>query len=266
MPLPSVKLGGLQVSRLIVGGNPFSGHAHKPGGLREEMLDYYTNARIAATLFACEAQGINTFLGRADAHILRALREYRNQGGRLQWIAQTAPEMLSLERNIREAVAGGAQAVYLHGGWLDQQWEAGNIGAVRDGLAMIRDQGVPAGIAAHVPRFHLEAAEQLDFDFHMVCCFNCGSVHAGRGEQFVLDDVPVALDAIARLERPCIAYKVLGAGRYDPEVMLPQVYGAIKPSDLVLMGFWTKYHTTQVEDTVALVEQILAGSPAPVAD
>jgi hypothetical protein len=55
---------------------------------------------------------------------------------------------------------------------------------------------------------------------------------------------------------------VLGAGRYDPAERLPMVYRGIKPSDPVLLGFYTEHHRSQVEDTVALVQQILAGLPA----
>ncbi len=256
MPLSTVSFAGMSVSRLIVGGNPFSGHAHKGAELRDEMLDYYTTARIIETLRTAEAHGITTFIGRADAHIQRVLREYWNEGGKLDWIAQTAPEMASLERNIHAAVESGAKAVYLHGGWVDQHWSQGNHAAVEAGLARIRSLGVPGGIAAHYPKIHREAAAALPTDFHLVCCFQCGSIHQGQGERFDLADMAEALACIARLDKPCIAYKVLGAGRYRPAEQLPRVMAALKPSDAVLMGFWTKHHPTQIEETVALFEQI----------
>ncbi len=262
MTLPQVKLGELSVSRLIVGGNPFSGNSHQSRQLDAAMRDWFTTARIIETLHACEEQGLTTFLGRADAHVMRVLHEYWNDGGKLQWIAQTAPEMWSVEDNIRRAVGAGAAAVYLHGGWFDDRWARGEIAPAERALALIRQLGRPAGIAAHVPRFHLEAAERLDLDFHLVCVFQCGSILTGRGDTFDLADVPVALDAIQRLSRPCIAFKVLGAGRFDPAVMLPQVCRGIKPTDAVLLGFYPQHHPTQVADTVALVRALLPATTA----
>ena len=35
------------------------------------------------------AAGITTFFGRGDNHVIRVLREYWNEGGKLQWVAQT---------------------------------------------------------------------------------------------------------------------------------------------------------------------------------
>lgn len=262
MALPAVSLRGLTVSRLIVGGNPFSGHAHQTAALSAEMLDYYTTAKIHDVLATCEQCGINTFLGRADAHIIRVLREYWNAGGTIQWIAQTAPEMASLESNIKHAADAGAAAIYLHGGWVDRCFEQDRLNEVAAGLEAIRRTGLPVGLAAHFPAYHLRAAERFEVDFQMVCMFTCRSLHYGGGEHFDQADVPAALDAIERLPSTCIAYKLLGAGRYDPREMLPLVYNRLKPGDLGLLGFYPKHHPRQVEETVALVEQILAAQPA----
>src|ERR1051326_1058343 len=84
--LPTVRLGGVDVSRLIIGGNPFSGNSHMSSERDRDMLDYFTTERIKATLFECERQGLTTMQSRGDRHILRMLREYRNEGGTLHWI------------------------------------------------------------------------------------------------------------------------------------------------------------------------------------
>jgi len=255
--IPEVTVAGLPVSRLIVGGNPFSGNSHQPGAASQEMRDYYTTARIIEVLARCESLGITTFVGRADAHIIRVLHEYWNAGGGIRWIAQTAPEMRSVDDNIRRAVGEGARAVYIHGGWFDEHWEAGNLAEVAGALATISSLRVPAGIAGHIPEYHLAAADRLAADFHMVCCYRCGSIHAARGECFDPADFVPALDATARLPRPCIAYKLLGAGRFDPAVQIPAALKTIKASDAILVGFFPKHQPRQVEDVVALVEDSL---------
>ena len=64
------------------------------------MLHYYTSARIKQTFREAEALGINTVIARADHHIMRLLMEYWDEEGSLQWIAQTCPELGSIEHVI----------------------------------------------------------------------------------------------------------------------------------------------------------------------
>src|SRR5215510_1581905 len=98
--LPSIKLGSLEVSRLIAGGNQFSGNSHTSADLDAQMMDYYTTDRIKEVLFRCEQHGITATLSRGDRHILRVMREYRNDGGKLKWICQIASELTDLRGHI----------------------------------------------------------------------------------------------------------------------------------------------------------------------
>jgi hypothetical protein len=94
MGLPTIAIGPHRISRMTIGGNPFGGFSHQNRQRDEEMLDYYSVARIKQTLADCEAAGINTCCLRTDAHIWRLLREYRNDGGKIQWIAQPAAQAI----------------------------------------------------------------------------------------------------------------------------------------------------------------------------
>ena len=60
--LATIKIGNADVTRLIVGGNPFSGFSHWSRELDWEMRDYFTAAKIKEVLFNCQANGINTML------------------------------------------------------------------------------------------------------------------------------------------------------------------------------------------------------------
>ena len=69
-----VPIGGVQVSGLCIGGNPFSGFAHQTKERSREMLDYFTPEKIKETLHEAEEVGINTFFvyggsGEREAHI-----------------------------------------------------------------------------------------------------------------------------------------------------------------------------------------------------
>ena len=73
--LPTIKLGRHSVTRLIVGGNPFSGNSHISRERDIEMRNYYTVEKIKETLRQCENAGINAWQSRGDRHITRVLHE-----------------------------------------------------------------------------------------------------------------------------------------------------------------------------------------------
>ena len=102
--MKTVKFGNVSVSKVILGGNPFSGFSHQTPERDREMVDYFTTDRIKVTMRQAEMLGVTTFLGRVDKHIRRILTEYWNEGGKIQWLAQTAPEFTSLEVNIAKLV------------------------------------------------------------------------------------------------------------------------------------------------------------------
>ncbi len=125
--LSTVRLGTFDVTRLICGGNPFSGISHVSAELDAEMLHYYAMPRLLACLDECWSRGINTFQSRGDRHQMRMYMEHRDGGGRMQWIAQTASEFADIAANIRQIAAFGPIAIYHHGTQTDKFWHAGRI-------------------------------------------------------------------------------------------------------------------------------------------
>lgn len=258
MSLPVVTIGHRQFTRLTIGGNPFSGISHQTPERDREMLDYYTVDRIKRTLFECEAAGINTACLRVDAHICRLLREFRAEGGRLQWIAQMGPEEGSHEGNINRAAGNGAVAYYIHGGVTDKLYSEGKMDRIAELVDYIQKKGMLAGIAGHLPEAHLAIYEaQIPADFHVVCFYNCGSVHAGCGEKFVPEDPPVAVEAIQKIQKPCIGYKVMAAGRNNWQDALRYAYSNIKPGDIVNLGMFTKDKPNMAWENAQFVQSLL---------
>lgn len=90
---PQVRFGPHWTSQLIVRGNPVSGNSHVSGELSREMADYFTAANVKKLLRECEQAGINAWQSRGDRHIMRLLRECRNEGGQIQWIRQTGKQV-----------------------------------------------------------------------------------------------------------------------------------------------------------------------------
>ena len=136
MPLPMTRLKDLQVSRLVVGGNPISGFSHGTPARDKAMFDYFTAENCKRLLRRCEECGVNTAFLRADNHVIRLLHEYWNEGGRIQWVAQTVPGEDPVG-NIKKAHRFGAKGIYLHGGTMEAFFAKGEKEAVRTQLETI---------------------------------------------------------------------------------------------------------------------------------
>ncbi len=261
--LSHIQLGSLQVSRLIAGSNPISGFSHANSERSRQMLEYFTVDGIKAHLRACEAQGVNALVARADRFIMRVLAEYWRDGGRIQWIAQTAPEMKDPLANIRQAKQAGASAIFVHGGDVDQLFAQDKVEEIRARVELIQSLGLPAGVAAHEPRNLLDIQKKgIPVDFFLVCMYNLtgyrGNAASEPKEEFAFTDRAIALAALPRLERPCVAYKVLGAGRLSPEEGLADVRMALRPTDGVLIGMYPPDRSDIVGDNVRRIAALIA--------
>ncbi len=253
--LPTIQLGTLEVTKLIIGGNPFSGNSHVSAEMSEAMRDFFTTARIKETLFRAEEFGINTMQMRGDTHIARIVREYRAEGGKMKWIAQTASEFVSYEGNVRQIVQAGADAIYHHGTKTDSLFKEGEYGQLRDRLKVLRDTGLPVGLATHMPQV-IEYAEehQWDVDFYMGSVYNLSRKErvssaitgiANAGEPFLEEDIPLMYAALRQAKKPCLAFKILGASRRcqsqeTVRAAFLEAFREIKPTDGVIVGMYPK--------------------------
>ena len=259
--LPQIPIRDLKLSRLILGGNPISGFSHQSAERDQEMVDYFSLANIKKLFRDCEAHGVNTFFGRADHFISRVLNEYWNEGGTIQWFAQTAPERKDEIRNIRNACGWGAKGIYIHGGSVREYWDTGRRDDLKRSIDEIRNLGVPAGLASHDPNVVLEV-ENLgwDLDFYMVCLYNIGGYKGKIGDEArdAFDDAGrnPALKAIQHVGRPCFAYKIMGAGRKYPKEAMTEVFQYLKPTDGVVVGMFPKDKPEMVAENAALVHQL----------
>ncbi len=264
--MPTVPFGPTRVSRLIIGGNPFSGNSHFSSALSEEMADYFTADRIVRTLLRAQQMGVKTMQSRGDRHIMRVLREYRNSGGTMDWIAQTASELANLQGNIRQIARAGAIGAYHHGSRTDRLWTEGRIDEVRPLLAVMRDEGLQVGLGTHIPEV-IDYAEEKgwDLDFYMACLYNLNrkprdgaivsSSLAQEEDRFVDADRDEMAKRILATDKTVLAFKLLAAGRKtdtpdNTRQAFRWAFAHIKPSDAVVVGVFPKYRD-QVRENVA---------------
>lgn len=277
--LPTVDFGGTQVSRLIVGGNPFVWNSHYTEALNEDMKAFFTPEQIVKTLHRCRQVGINTVQARGDYHrILHYLEIFRREGGQLHFIAQTASEMSDIHTNIKVIAAFGAVGIYFHGSETDKYWLSGTMDKLQDFLKTIRDTGVRVGIAGHHPEIFDYIEERgWDLDFYMTPFYNVArkpresAVVTGKfeEEEFNEEDPPRICKFIQQTEKQILAYKILGCGRKSrsQEEALESfkwAFQRIKPNDCVVVGMFDKYLDQPAVNVRYAAEAIAEAEKNPV--
>jgi hypothetical protein len=269
--LPTINLCGKRVTRLICGGNPFSGFSHVTKALDWEMIEYYTMPRLQDTLAECVRSGINTFQSRADRHQMRMFLEHRLAGGQIQWIAQTASEFADHKAHIREICQYQPLAIYHHGTHTDNRWHLGKIDEVADLVKFIKDQGLPAGIGSHIPEV-IEYAEEHDWetDFYMGCFYNLARQYksapavdqdAYKRDQFPPEDPARMCRTLRQVKKPCLGFKVMAASRNcatpeTTEAALRFAFENLKANDAIVVGMFQR-HRNQVAENSCMVRKIL---------
>jgi len=261
--MDTVRIGSLEVSRFIIGSNPMSGFSHQSAEMDARMRHYYTTAQIKRLLRDAEALGINTVIARADHHIMRLLMEYWDEGGALQWIAQTCPELGTIERGVQNAINGGAKACYVHGGVMDYLLANGGLDEAARAVEMIRKAGMPCGVAGHDPEVFRWAESNLDVDFYMCCYYNPASrAHSpestsGGTEWFSDKDRDLMIETISGLSKPAIHYKVMAAGRKTPEEGIGFAAEHLRPGDAVCVGIYDEGKPGMLAEDLAIFEKRL---------
>jgi hypothetical protein len=269
--LPTADFCGIEMTRLIIGGNPFSGNSHVNQEYDESMRNYYTTENIKKALRRCVECGINTVQLRADTHVMRILREFRNEGGKLNWIAQTASEVSSFEGNIKAIVKNPeAAAIYHHGSVTDELYKKGKISELKDRFKIMRDSGLPVGLGTHMPEIIKKCEDEAwDVDFYMACVYNLSRIDrvssaitgiANSDEPFFDEDIPVMYRLIKEVKKPTLAFKILGATRRcgsdaDIKSNFTEAFENIKENDCVIVGVYQK-EKDQIEENSRYVREI----------
>jgi hypothetical protein len=263
-----VELGGVEVSRLILGSNPFSGFSHQTPERDLEMKRYFTTAKIKETISEAERLGITTIFARADNHVVRLLLEYWDEGGQIRWFAQTCPEVGSNERCVVRAVKGGAKGCYIHGGVMDNFLAQNRLDEIPPAIDLIKESGLAAGVAGHNPATFEWAEENLDVDFYMCCYYNSANRDkeaehiSGMTEWFRDEDRQRMTDLIQGLSRPVVHYKIMAAGRNKPEEAFAFAARNMRPGDAACVGVFTRDRPDMLAENVRLFEQSLANERA----
>jgi hypothetical protein len=234
------------------------------------MQRYYNTDTIKRTLRAAEALGVNTLVARTDHHIMRLLLEYRDQGGALQWFAQTCPEVGDHSACVERAAKGGALACHIHGGVMDHLLAQGRLDEIPHVVELIRSRGMLAGIAGHNVRVFEWAEQHLDVDYYMFSYYNpldraADPEHVAGSDEYYGPEHRAAMTALIQgLSRPAIHYKVLAAGRNGPAEAFGYVARHLRPGDAVCVGVYTEGAPHMLAEDVRLLDEALRTADSAV--
>ena len=273
LSLPKIKLGKHDVSRLIVGANPFYGYSHFNRLLDQLMTEWCTSDNVVKTLNQCEQNGINTWQFSHNPRSMADIQRHRAEGGELQFVLLSSRAMEEDLSLIDELAKLKPIGIVHHGGTTDRRWRNGEQSKIKEFLKRVRDAGVMVGMSTHNPLVVESVEEQgWDVDFFMTCVYNVTrtpeelrkmlGVAPPYGEVFLPDDPTRMYQAVRKSRKTCLAFKILAAGRLtdsskDMDQAFKFAFDSIKPQDTVIVGMWPKF-TDQVKDNTERARRILA--------
>jgi hypothetical protein len=253
--MPQIQFGAHKLSRLIVGANPINGGSHLSRFVNVQMKRYFAPERVQDLLRRCEEVGINTW--QSGPANLEAYAEHRKRGGKLQYLAlahedQNDPDVLKRLR------AAGTLGIAHHGEVTDSLFKQGRIDAAREFCKKTRDAGAMVGVSTHMPAVvdHV-VSKGWDIDFFMCCVYErhrtreelkalLGDVPIPLREVYLEGDPPRMFRAMRQTDKPCLAFKILAAGRLcDRQETVGQAFEStfqqLKPNDAVIVGLYPEY-------------------------
>lgn len=275
--LPTISLGKHPVTRLIAGWNPIGGHSHQTLNATLHMLEYFTPERTFEFITKCEAVGINTWQLDHTEKSVTVVRKLREKGSKMQFICLHAEA--GDRAPLKTAAADlGAIAFVHHGRVAYDLFRAGKSQVVRDYVKKVHDLGMMAGVSIQAPDDLKRIADEgWENEFFMVSFHNLSRPAEEQrrlfgtvvtGEPFIDTDPPAMTAVMRQVPKPCLAYKILSAGRVglNPKTVPRAVenrfkyaFANIKPTDAVIVGMFPVYRD-ELGESVAFTRK--HGAPA----
>jgi hypothetical protein len=253
--MPTIQFGTHKVSRLILGANPINGGSHLSRFVNNQMKRYFTQDRIMELLQTCQAVGVNTW--QSSMANLHQYQAYCASGGNMHYISLTQ-DSESMPDMLEQLAAGGTIGAAHHGEVTDVYWKSGKINKVKEYCKRIRATGMMVGVSTHIPDVvdHI-VSEDWDVDFFMCCVYErhrteeelmnvLGHVVLPPREVYLASDPPRMYKVMRQTEKPCLAFKILAAGRLSDkeewvESAFKQAFSEIKADDAVIVGMYPEY-------------------------
>jgi len=268
--LPKGKIGDLEVSRMLLGGNLLTHYTHSRDLRYVYNLTkhYNTEEKIFETMAEAEAHGINTLVIHTAAGVMNMLKKYRNErGGKMQWIiCPTAPVeegLVKYGEQVQQMGDEGVDAIYLWGVTADRLIKQGRVDLVAKAVDLARAQDVPSGVGAHDLEV-VRACQQnkVRCDFYIKTLHHHKYRTGPKPEQITTPHTEFpgywcshpaeTIELMKSVEKPWIAFKVMAAGAIPPKDAFRFVLEG--GADFVLAGMFD----FEIAEDVGIFRDLLA--------
>ena len=266
--LPTGKIGGQEISRLIMGGNLIGGYSHSRDldYVSTLMRRYNTEVKIRETIELAEAHGImaiNTHVTQENSFIFN----HWKCGGKMKWFAQIHADSTGGYSQIQRAVDEGATGIHMNGDGAESLLAQGQFERVCESVELIKSNKCLAGVGAHDLRVIIECEKaKLGVDFYQKTFHSLDYYSAPRPDEkdakgahdnSWCNDPQAVIDFMATVKKPWIAFKILAAGALQPRAAFPYAFNS--GADFVLVGMFD----WQIEEDAKLARRVIASVTGP---
>ncbi|MCX5770232.1 MAG: twin-arginine translocation signal domain-containing protein [Candidatus Hydrogenedentes bacterium] len=246
-PMARGKIGDVELSRLMLGGNLISGYSHSREltYVSALMRHYNTDEKILETLRIAEENGVDS-INTAVWDDLSVLQKHLREGSKMKWFIAANPDQKGNMDQVKKAVENGADVIYIQGQAADKLVSEGLLELIGQEVEFIHSYNLPAGVAAHSLNTII-ACEKAGFnpDFYQKTLHTHDYFTApkppvtedmGKEDNFWCRDPQAVIDYMAGIKRPWIAFKVMAAGAIPP--LKGFQYAVDGGADFVLAGMF----------------------------
>ena len=246
-PMPRGKIGDVELSRLMLGGNLISGYSHSREltYVSALMRHYNTDEKILETLGIAEENGVDS-INTAVWDDLSVLQQHLRQGSKMKWFIAANPDRKGNMDQVKKAVENGADVIYIQGQAADKLVAEGLIDLIGQEVEFIHSFNLPAGVAGHSLNTIIACEKAgVNPDFYQKTLHTHDYFTApkppvtedmGKEDNFWCRDPQAVVDYMAGIKKPWIAFKVMAAGAIPP--LKGFQYAVDGGADFVLAGMF----------------------------
>lgn len=266
--LPTGKIKGMQVSRLLLGGNLLTHFTHSRD-LRyvyNLAAQYNTEKKILETLALAGSHGINTLVIHTTPVTDAIIRKYKKQGGKIQIImcpiAVVDDSMEAYKKQVQYIADLGVDALYLWGVRADQLAAQGRTDLIAKAVDIVKEYNLPSGVGAHDINV-IKKCEKNDIngDFYIKTFHHHNYPTAPKADEikgpvaeipgYWCENPQEVIDVMKAVKKPWIAFKVMAAGAIPPADAFKYVFDS--GADHVLAGMFD----FEIAEDVKIAKNIL---------
>ncbi len=258
---PTTQIGGIEVSRMVIGTNWINGFSHRSAAADEKIKEFNRLDRenAAHMLRVYLDAGVNVILGGITPLVFEAVHQAEDMTGKKLYIIDTphfdTSDTAQGRRSAREAFDDNKRNGVTFSWPFHQMVEelidkrTHTIRRLPEYLEMIRERDLIPGLSAHMPEVLAYCTEQ-DYDIE-----GCIQIYNCMGFLMQLE-VETVNQMIWDAKKPVLTIKPMAAGRATPFVGLNFAWNTIRPCDLVSVGCMTPAEAVEaIEISFAALER-----------